>query len=67
METIKSWGVGALVLAGWMTVAAYTVAQLGSAPSQPLPVMAAEEMVIEVSPRLASAAPQPTSVAASLR
>ena len=51
METIKSYGFGALVLAGWMAVAAYTVTQLGSMPT--MPTMRAPEMTIDVGTRLA--------------
>ena len=53
METIKSWGVGAVVLAGWVVVATFTVMELGSMPS--LPVLRGPEVVIEVGARMAQA------------
>ena len=57
METIKSYGVGAVVLAGWVAVATFTVMELGRMPS--MPVMRGAEVVIEVdSPMARADAPQ---------
>ena len=53
METIKSYGVGAVVLAGWVAVATFTVMELGRMPS--MPVVRGPEVVIEVGTRMAQA------------
>ncbi len=55
METIKSYGFGALVFSGWIAVAAYVVFQVASMPS--LPVVRGPEVVIWIGTRVAQAQP----------